>query len=195
MRLYEHHTDQQLLSLLKSDDRQAFNELYERYKSRIYGISLQLLKSEVLAGEILQDVFVKVWLYRHRIRPDRSFPSYLFRIAENRVMDLYRNAARDQKLLDRLVAVTPDSFSLEELLLQKERMTTLNGAIAKLPPQRKRVFTLCKLEGKSYEEVGRELGITVATVNDHIVKATRAVKASFFSSQEIAILLLIASNL
>lgn len=189
------YTDQELLHLLKAGDRQAFGQLYHRYKAKVYGISLKLIKSEVLAEELLQDVFVKIWMNRERIDPGKSFSSYLYRITENLVLDIYRRAARDRKLQERLVEAVSDRYSLEEVIYRKESMAILNKAIRQLPPQRRRVFTLCKLEGKSYEEAGRELGVTVSTVNDHIVKATRVIKNCLFRNQDVTWLLLIAAGL
>jgi RNA polymerase sigma factor (sigma-70 family) len=71
----------------------------------------------------------------------------------------------------------------------------LHEAIAQLPPQRKQVYTLCKLEGKSNEEAGRELGISTATIRNQIVKANKAVKQYFLLNHDIAIVLITAHML
>jgi RNA polymerase sigma-70 factor (ECF subfamily) len=65
---------------------------------------------------------------------------------------------------------------VEIKILHREETALLNKAIENLPPQRKEVFYLCKMEGKSYLEVSRRLGISASTINDHIVKANRAVR-------------------
>jgi len=149
---------------------------------------IKLVKSEQVAQEALQDVFIKIWDHRHSIDPDKSFRSYLFRIAENAVYDLYRKASRDKALLHQLIAKSATQYShIEEAIFSKEQDNFLQQAIASLPPQRKQVFELCKMEGKSYDEVSRILGISVSTISDHIVKANRYLKKYGAKNKELIV--------
>nr|WP_121271281.1 RNA polymerase sigma-70 factor [Pedobacter schmidteae] len=171
------YNEVELLTRLGNGDKYAFELLYNQYKYRIAGNLLKLLKSEDLAEEILQDLFVKIWDTRKTIDPQKSFRSYLFRIAENMVMDYYRKASRDKRIQDKLMAATAESYShIEEHIFNKESELLLYNAIELLPPQRKQVFTLCKLEGKSYKEVSELLGISHSTINDHLLKSNRFLK-------------------
>jgi RNA polymerase sigma-70 factor (ECF subfamily) len=79
---------------------------------------------------------------------------------------------------------------IEEELLYKENEEWLLGIIERLPLQRKRIFKLCKIEGKSYIEVSELLGISTSTINDHIVKATRFIREQYRGSDS-AILLVV----
>ena len=186
--------EKEILCLLKSGDTQALGELYSRNKVQIFANIRRLVKSEDIAEELLQDVFVKVWDKRDLLDPEKSFRSYLFRIAENLVYDFFRKAARDKKLEAHIMSVATELYShIEETLYTKESTSMLNRAVEQLPPQRRRVFTLCKIEGRSYEEVSQLLGISTSTINDHIVKATRSVREYLFLSKDAALLLLIAA--
>lgn len=170
----------EILIRLRAGDARAFSELYSRYKYRIAANLLKLLKSEELAEEVLQELFVKVWDTRHLLDPERSFRAYLFRIAENMVIDYYRKASRDKKIRDQLTASHSEIYShIEETIFTKESALLLQGAIDLLPPQRRQVFTLCKLEGHSYKEVSELLGISHSTINDHLLKANRFLKQHF----------------
>ncbi|TZF84874.1 RNA polymerase sigma-70 factor [Pedobacter sp. BS3] len=190
MALYPEFDEEQLLVLLQSGDKKSFEELYHRYKVRIYGNLVKLTKSEDLAEELLQEVFIKVWCKRETIDPQRSFRSYLFKIAENLVYDLFRKAACDKKLEAHLMAVATEFYShIDEMISNKESLALINEAVDQLPPQRKHIYTLCKLEGKSYEEVSRQLGISTSTVNDHIVKGSRSVREYLFLIQDVALVL------
>lgn len=194
MRPYSDIDEKQLLVLLRQGDRQAFGELYQQYSSRIYGNLKKLLKSDHLAEELLQDVFVKIWDKRLGIDTEKSFRSYLFRIAENQVYDFFRKAARDRKLEAHLVDAASEFYShVEEALYRKESAAIINEAIAQLPPKRRRIFTLCKLEGRSYEEVSLLLGISTSTINDHVVKASRSIREYLLLSKDIALLLILAA--
>src|SRR5207342_3843793 len=99
-----------LLSLLKQGNKQAFEKIYNLYSSRLFGNIFRMVKSESTAEEILQDTFLKIWYNRTSIDLDRSFRSYLFRIAENNVYDFFRKAARDKKIRARLFAAATEEY-------------------------------------------------------------------------------------
>jgi RNA polymerase sigma-19 factor, ECF subfamily len=168
------YMEKELLMQLGNGQETSFDQIYRCYSARLYARLLKLVKNESLAREILQDAFVRLWEHRASIKGNTSLGPYLFRIAENRVCDFFRRAARDKRLEKQLMAAATERYDpVEKALWDKETHLILHKAIDALPAQRKRVFTLCKLEGKSYEEVSRDLGISTSTISDHIVKATR----------------------
>ena len=174
---YNIKTDQELTGLLRVGDEYAFLELYNRYKFRITGNLMKLLKSEDLVEELLQDLFLKLWDTRAQLDPEKSLRSYLFKISENMVMDVFRKAARDKRMQVKLRSAQTETYShIEEKIFSDQDNSLLQQAIDKLPPQRKQVFMLCKIEGKSYKEVSELLGISASTINDHLLKANRFLK-------------------
>ncbi len=188
--------EQLLLNGLQSGDKEAFAEIYRLYSSRLFGNLQQLVKSKEVAEEILQDIFVSLWEKSHTIQIHTSLRSYLFRIAENRVYDFFRNVQRDQTRYALLKSITTEAYShIEETLLAKENETLLWQAIATLPPQRQLIFKRCKIEGKSYQEVSKELGISTSTINDHIVKATRSLRDFIAANHQSFLPLIIISIL
>jgi RNA polymerase sigma-70 factor (ECF subfamily) len=171
------YDEYELLSQLKAGDKLAFARLYALYSRPLYLNLFRLLKSEQVAEEILQNIFLIVWEKRETITINHSIRGYLFRIAENKVHDFFRKLKRDRKLYDYILRLSRGKYEdVETKILHSEETALLNKAIENLPPQRKEVFYLCKVEGKSYLEVSRLLGISASTINDHIVKATRAVR-------------------
>ncbi|GEP98829.1 RNA polymerase sigma factor [Chitinophaga cymbidii] len=175
MRTVTAYSDSELLELLRNGSKEAFTQLYATYSERLYHILLRMVKSPDIAEELLQDVFIRIWEKRATINVQSSLGAYLNKIGENIVYDFFRKAARDRSLY----------AQLENYM---ERVTEpaaapvdggedlLNKAIEELPPQRRQVFRLCKLEGQSYQQVSLLLGISVSTVNDHIVKATKTLQ-------------------
>jgi len=187
-------TDQELSSLLRHGDKSAFARLYEMYSQRIYTNLIRLLKDEDLAQELLQEVFVRIWDKRETLQVETSFRSYLYRVSENLVRDFFRKAAKDKRMMEQLIMAASELYiDNEELYIHKENNILLHQAIDTLPPQRRRIFILCKIEGKSYNEVSEITGVSVSTVNDHIVKATKAIRAHFVLSGDSAIILVIAA--
>ena len=194
MTVYSTHSDYELLSLLKHGDEQAFDHFYQLYSLPIYRKLLKMIKVDILAEELMQDVFVRLWDKRHLIEPGQPFKSYLYLIAQNLVHDFYRKVAREERLQSEIKAFSTELYlHTEERLFLKETKEILDKAINQLPAQQKLVFNLCKIEGKSYEEVSDALGISTSTINGHIVKATKNIKEYMFNYQNIAFALALST--
>lgn len=162
---------------LREGDIASFNAVYKIYRSRLYANILKLVKSPEIAIDILQDVFVSVWNHRQNIDLEKSFENYIFRIAQNKVYDFFRKASRDKKLEETLIKLSENQeYNPIETFYLKENYNLLEQEIEKLPAKCKEVFKLCKIEGKSYNEVAVLLNISTATINNHIVKATKMLK-------------------
>jgi RNA polymerase sigma-70 factor (ECF subfamily) len=175
------HDEHELLVKLSEGDEYAFEQLYLIYSPKIYSKILQLVKMVEVAEEILQDVFVKIWEKRETLDNQKSFKSFLYTIAKNLVVDLFRRAAIDRRMLEKFVIDNTEVYypfeSSEDFEVQSKAI--IQTALDILPPQRKKIYTLVKLEGKSYAAVAELLGISTSTINDHVVKATKSLKAHF----------------
>ena len=188
--------ERDLLMALRQGDERAFEKIYQLYSLRLFGKLMNLVKSEAQAKDILQEVFLKLWEHRQSIDLEKSFRSYLFKITENKVYDFFRQAARDKiKEQQLILSSTTDYSFIEYCKADKENLQTLNKAIDELPPQRKQIFSLCKLEGKSYKEVSELLNISVSTISDHIVKGTKSVRKYFdnYKASMVAMLLILSA--
>lgn len=185
-----------LLVQLKQGSESSFNCLYTFYAKMLYKRVVSIIKDEAKTEELIQDLFLKVWQKRTEIDPDRSFKSFLYTIASNMAYDHLRKVASDKALTNRLLMNATDNYwHIEEALNLKETELKLHEALNRLSPQQKQVFTLCKLEGKSYEEAGRILGITTATVNSHIVKSSRYIRTYMVKNLELSIWVLLCLSL
>jgi RNA polymerase sigma-70 factor (ECF subfamily) len=178
-------SEKELLVKLKAGDKSAFEQIYRLYSNRLFGNLVKLLQSETEAQEILQEVFLKIWQNRAQIDPEKSFRSYLFKIAENKVFDFFRKVALQKRVQHQLLHHSDiDTTMVDKMLMDKENEQLLAKAIDQLPPQRKQVFVMVKLQGKTYKEVGDHLGISVSTISDHIVKATKSIRDYLTNSEE-----------
>ena len=187
------HSEQELLVKLTEGSEYAFEQLYLIYSPKIYRKILQLVKQSAVAEELLQDVFVKIWEKRESLDNQKSFKSYLYTIAKNIVVDLFRRAALDRQMLEKFIVDNTELYypfdGIDDRDLKSKAI--IQKALDKLPPQRKRIYTLIKLEGKSYEEVAEMLVISTSTINDHVVKATKSLKA-YFDENDVALIALLA---
>ncbi|HJW18837.1 MAG TPA: RNA polymerase sigma-70 factor [Flavisolibacter sp.] len=177
--------DKTLITRFQNGDKEAFTQLYGMYSKQLYLNLVKLVKSEEIAAELLQDVFIVIWEKRDTIEIQQSFRAYLFRIGENKVIDLFRRARRDKLLFSKIKKIATEHYThIEEDLIAREDAAILKKAIETLPPQRRQIFELCKLQGKTYTEVSSQLGISISTINDHIVKGTKTVREFLYSNKQ-----------
>ena len=166
--------EKNIVARFKESDQEAFGQLYQLYSGRLLGYFIKLVKSDFCAGELLQETFIKLWESRKNIDPNQSFRSYLFRIAENKAYDFFRKAARDKKLQAQLIRSSSSHYShVEEKICSREDAQLFHEVIDLLPPRRRQIFQLIKLEERSYQEVSNLLNISISTISDHIVKANK----------------------
>ena len=185
--LREHFCNEhQILQELTQGSQAAFEKIYRFYSQRLYSKILRLVKSDFIAQELLQDVFLAIWDNRTNLNPDKSFCSYLLCIATNKCYDYYRRMIRNKKLLRKLAQSLMNSETIEESIINKESSGILYNAIELLPPKRKLIFRLCKVEGKTYAQVSLQLGISLSTISDHIVKANFFIKTQIIKNAQIA---------
>ncbi|GGH30553.1 sigma-70 family RNA polymerase sigma factor [Sphingobacterium alkalisoli] len=166
-----------LLRKLREGDVSAFEQLYGQYKIKLTGNLLRMLKSPELVEDVLQDLFLGLWENRARIDPERSIRPYLFQSAANKAKNIFRRAGYEQKFRDYLLPQWSEYYShVEELLVLEENKHLLDSLLNQLSPQQRTVYSLCKLEEKSYKEVAAELHISETTVNTHIRNANLLLK-------------------
>jgi RNA polymerase sigma-70 factor (family 1) len=175
-----YYNENVLLKELKAGESKAFLELYNRYHPGLYRYVLRFIKVPALAEDVLQDVFLKIWEIRKTINPDLSFQAYLYRISRNCVFKLIKKITSDESLRMKVMQQLQKSVTGADIKMQwKEYEELFDHAIAQLPPQRQKVFRLCREEGKTYEQAAAELGISRNTVKEHMVMAMKFVKEQF----------------
>jgi RNA polymerase sigma-70 factor (family 1) len=166
------YNEETLAERLRRDDRTVIDEIYEGYHSKIFRFSLAYLKNEDDAYDVVQESFIKLWENRLVLKKDSNFDAFLFTIAKNSVLSLFRKRATEQKYLDYLAqAATSNTQGTEEqtdYTFLKERYTQL---IDQLPPKRKEVFRLSREKGLSNKEIALLKGIAEKTVEDHLSKS------------------------
>ncbi len=91
----ERYEQSKLIALLSEDSEYAFQLLYDRYRNRIYKLSLRFLKSSILAQEIVQDVFLKLWFSRKNIDADKRLEAWLLAIAKNALINRFKKLANE----------------------------------------------------------------------------------------------------
>lgn len=185
--------EKNLLLQIAEGDEKAFTRLFRSYWNKVYTQALTYLKSSHRAQEITQDIFVKIWSSKEKLPAVESFSNYLFILSRNEIISALRR--KEKIFTDPTDALLQGSLIPDQQLQFKETNERVLKAIDQLPPARKIVFKLSRLEGRSYEQIGKELNISRNGVKDHIVKALNFLRTNLCFDEEKLILLFAASLL
>ncbi len=155
---------------LKKGDYDAYTLLMNNYYKNLCGYANLFTKDPSKSEDIVQNVFVKLWVYRKKIDSNIPIKRYLHKSVYNEFIDQYRKnksvISLEEKHLKAInTVIDNNSFDIEKL------MTRVNDEIEKLPEKCKRVFILNKKEGLTHDEIAEYLQISIKTVEGHITRA------------------------
>ena len=172
--------DELLVKSFIKGDVKAFDEIYHQFNYKLYKFVLALIKSEVDTEDLVHEVFVKVWENRERLINPEAFDSYLFTIAYNATVSFLRKRAKNSAYIEYIksVQVPIDESGLNEEINDEEINSKLNELIEQMPTRQREVFKLKHFENYSYKEIADQLNISVNTVENHMVKAHKFLKAN-----------------
>ncbi|MCK3684467.1 RNA polymerase sigma-70 factor [Maribellus sp. YY47] len=167
----------ELIRALKKGDTNAFEELFQRYHKKLYSFLFQLLRSKEDAEEIVQDTFVKIWEKRENFIEGYSFDSFLFTIAKNSFLNLTRKRVNGRIFENHLDFLEEAStLKTDDYVIYQETRDIIDHIIEKMPPKRKEIFLLRRIEGLSRKEIADKLGISIITVDGQLTKANIHIK-------------------
>jgi len=180
--------DVALMLRVQAGDQAAFSELFAKFAPRVLQYARRMVGSEARAEEVTQDVFVQVFRFRTRYRPEARFSTWLFTIATNLCLNDLRRPERQLRvdIWERPDAENdregpslpdPDAVTPEEGASSRELARALESAIAELPPKQRAALLLSRIDGLAYRDVGDTLGCSEGAVKALLFRATHALKA------------------
>lgn len=191
-RPYKNVLESELLVQVATGDQKAFAELFERYQALVYDFSSRLTRSKIQAEEIVQNVFIRIWLKRAHLVNIENFGAYLNRATRNHSYTaLKKIAAQTLREVELTGQVITGGTDAEHLLLYNDSAKILKTAVDSLPPQRKLVYELCHEQGLKYEEAAAKLNISPGTVHTHMKLALKAIREHFKYMDALLIVLML----
>jgi RNA polymerase sigma-70 factor (ECF subfamily) len=161
---------------LRNDDINAFNTLYWEYHAAVYANSLKLIRDPVLAEDIVQEVFVTLWGKRHTIDPEQDIVGWLFVISHHKTVDQLKRKLKQALAQKNLNILTEDHSIIVNADLKEEQLNAIEEAMDQLSPQKRKVFELCKVQGRTYKKAAEELHISKYTVKEYLSDALVSIK-------------------
>ena len=177
-----------LLRQVAEDDEQSFRAIFDHYKAPFHAAAFKMTRSPHIAEEIVQEVFVTLWVKRKLVAAASRPEDYIFTILHNSIYAHFRKLARERKLKSQFAQENEESEDIIELLLlEKENKAILENVISQIPHQQQLVYKLAKQEGWSREEIAKHLNISPNTVKNHLAAAVEYLRTYFKKSATVII--------
>jgi RNA polymerase sigma-70 factor (family 1) len=182
-----------LLNAVKTGDSAAFNEIYHKYRQKIYGYAYHFTRCREEAEELTQDTFVRLWENRAKIDPKKNFDAFLYTLIRNNFLTVLRKKAREKAYSNESLKHEQSFNAIEDELNAKESKRISLEAIATLSPQVKKIYLMSRNDHHTHEEISQLMGISKNTVNNHLKKSLGVMRKYFrtYSPETILSFLLI----
>lgn len=179
--------EKQLIQRIQSGDKQAFEDLYRTYFPVLCDFVYRYVRSSSVSEELVQDLFLNIWIRRTEWEPEGTIRSYLYKSARNRAFDylkhqkVERNYLEERKI-ERKWEQESNRADVKQLRFYKEQsvneelVQAVENALNQLPERRKVIFTLSREEGLTYKEIADVLNISVKTVETQMGRALKILR-------------------
>lgn len=147
----------------------AFGVLFKEHYKSLFISALLLLKDEKVAEDVVQDVFLKIWNKRHELTQVTNFSSYLYITVKNACLDQLRKTKCTDDISE--VEISDTGLDPFDSVRIKELSKHLQEATDSLPVQCKIIFEMVYIDGKKYQEVADELGLSINTIKTQLKRA------------------------
>lgn len=158
-------------------DSDAFRTIYLHSYERLKEFLTILLHSNEDAEEVVQDIFLYIWENREKFDNGKNFEGLLYTIAKRSAFKLIRKRRLDDKFYQYKYHSTEDfSIQPDELVMTEELSLMISLYVNNLPPQRKRVYELSRIEGKSIKEIAEIMNLSPQTVKNYLTAASNGLR-------------------
>ena len=158
-------------------DREAFRQLFHHYNRILQPFVLRLTGSPTATQEVVQEVFLKLWLHRDRLIDIENPKAYIIRIAGNEAINHLRMQARDNRLREAVRQIgVEDVPSPEQGIFYREMEMRLNEAIERLPQGCRKIYRMSREQYMRIPEIADALNLSHSTVKNQLVKALKSIR-------------------
>lgn len=165
-------------------NRVSFKKLYLLYYNKLFCLAKSLVKQDVVAEEIVDDVFMNLWMHRTTLTLINNFAYYCYRAVKNKSLThISKFDMKQVPIEDINIEIVDSSITGEQRLVYEDLAKTINDSLSKLSEQCKLVFKLVKEDGLKYREVAELLDISVKTVEYHMGNALKQLAKAIANAQ------------
>ncbi len=169
--------EQLLLRQLRDGDMKSYETLFHRYYPTFFAFARGMLKDEGAAEDIIQNVFMKIWIHREALDETMSIKNYIYVLSKREIFNHLRTKYNTHVVLTEDMMMLEQSSPSEEVPADyRELREAVQSVINAMPPKRRSVFCLSRFKSLTNQEIADRLGISIRTVEKHIELALRMFK-------------------
>lgn len=173
----ESSEDEILLKRLKRGNEDAFRRIYLKYHKQLYRVALKTLRSKTLSEDAVQDIFVKLWNHKKKLRKSGSLKGFLLTALKNHVLNMVSTHKRKLKKHVEVLYEQKQTKKVHQNIYDLSKYREIyQEAIKQLPKKRKEVFRLRIKEGLTNQEVADYLEISIHTVKSQYYQASKFIR-------------------
>ncbi len=181
--------DAAVVTAFLGGEERAFQELVERYQTRLLNFVYRTIGDREKAEDLVQEVFIRVYRHLHRFDRSKKFSTWIYTIASNLAKNELRNRSRNPLVFfqtlkknwqpddDRPLQFEDSSSRPDDLYRKRHLRALVEESVEQLPEHHRQVFVLRELEGKSYEEIAEITGCNLGTVKSRLNRARNSFAA------------------
>lgn len=174
MIVYSQATDIELFEYIQSHDSKGLDELFRRYAPQLHRFAFQIVQNDEDAKELVSDLFLQLWLKGSKIQIRTQVKAYLYTALRNLCLNhLRQNSLPTDDLTEAENDPSLSTGGTDRLLTETDASKLVESILSKLPPQRRIVFQMQRIDGLSYQEIAAILSISEHTVHRHMVAAVK----------------------
>ena len=176
-------SDEELVEIVRTDDRELFTELIKRYEKKLVRYATYLINDPDRAADAVQEAFIKAFINLHVFDIKKKFSSWIYRIVHNEVMNALKKRRFETPLLESMDF--PSCNNIEDDISKEDIILMVRSCIGKMSPLYAEPLSLYFLEEKTYEEISNILRIPMGTVATRINRAKKIIKKLCQANQKI----------
>lgn len=158
--------DNALLRLIALGDERAFRIVFNKYHNQLGAHLFRITRSHELAQEVVQDIFLKIWMNRQQLAEVRNFKAYLYVMSKNHALNCLKQTVLEKTLTTCLEE--NEDFQADDSFEENEHYMLIDEAIDHLPPQQRQVYLMSRHERLKYAEIATRLSLSRETVKKYL---------------------------
>ena len=150
--------------------------VFKTFYAKVYNFALGLVKNEADADDIVQIVFLKIWLKRAKLTEVKNLDTYIYTITKNTVLNFFSARKDYHSDISKVSTLHIGNESPIEQIEAQDLQLMIDMVVSNMPPQRQTIYRMSREEGLSNEEIATKMGIQKKTVENHLNLALKDIR-------------------
>jgi len=172
-------SDSELMRMIANGNQSAFQEVYRRYSPHVLGYSRRLIRDRGVSEEVSQEVWLKIVRAAASYRGEGSLKAWLYTVVRRTAFNYLRDHINTEEVATAAPETSMTINEFEQQVLARAEVTAVRAALNELPDNQRLALTLWLTEDLSYEDIGRELGVSEGAVKSLLHRARNEMAAKF----------------